>query len=382
MTTITITANDSSSAMDQIIQKLGPEALIVSTKNRGGKVEIKATNEAIIDHSSVKDSSDPKDFSDLIRRRMPGIGNSGKRAVQKFGKRKTAKNDGFTTSDSLPNGYGTEVNDIKTQLNSLRNMLSGMVITDTSGLNDNLGQSSSVQLRQANFSQKIVSEFETVFNGLPFEEGRVAFMRALAKRLVALETTQALGSHVIFVVGSTGSGKSSLAAKLAARALDKDPHDKIDLLSLQSSLKMSSGLRSYARLLNLSFASINYKKFILALSNFKRKLIIEVSCDHEEFLMALEKAREAIGVRRVQVILALSGGSSEGLIERVLSNYGNLEPIIALTKLDECETAPQEFSKIAERNAKIGLFTGTNSILNALATASEDVLAQYLKENC
>ena len=111
-------------------------------------------------------------------------------------------------------------------------------------------------------------------------------------------------------------------------------------------------------------------------------MVIEVSCDHNDFLIALDKAKDAVGVRRVQVILTLSGGSSEGLIDRVLSDYGALEPIIALTKLDECETAPQEFSKIAERNAKIGLFTGTNSILNALATASEDVLAQYLKENC
>ena len=99
-------------------------------------------------------------------------------------------------------------------------------------------------------------------------------------------------------------------------------------------------------------------------------------------MSAFEKAKEAVGIRRVQVMLALSGGSSESLIDRLLCQYGDLEPIIALTKLDECETAPQEFSKIAEKNAKIGLFTGTNSILNALATASEDVLAQYLKENC
>ena len=37
---------------------------------------------------------------------------------------------------------------------------------------------------------------------------------------------------------------------------------------------------------------------------------------------------------------------------------------------------------VGNSNREIGLFTGTNSILNALATASEDVLAQYLKENC
>ena len=77
MTTITITANDSSSAMDQIVQKLGPEALIISTKNRGGKVEIKATNEAITDLRKPKVETETGDFSDLIRRRMPRIGNSG-----------------------------------------------------------------------------------------------------------------------------------------------------------------------------------------------------------------------------------------------------------------------------------------------------------------
>ena len=269
MTTITITANDSSSAMDQIVQKLGPEALIISTKNRGGKVEIKATNEVITDQRKPKVETETGDFSDLIRRRMPRIGNSGRRAVQKFGNRRNINADSLEKISPVNDVYGEEVHDIKSQLNSLRSMLSGMVITDTSGLNDNLGQSSAVQLRQANFSQSIVSELEPVYTGLPFEEGRVAFMRALAKRLVALETPQALGSHIIFVVGSTGSGKSSLAAKLAARALDKDSSDKIDLLSLQSSLQISSGLRSYARLLNLSFSSLNCKQFLMSLANFK-----------------------------------------------------------------------------------------------------------------
>ena len=382
MATITITANDTSSAMDQISQKLGPDALIISTKNRGGKIEIKATNESVVKSSIGNSSSETGDFSDLLRRRMPGIGNSGKRAVQKFGRRKINSNAVLNKPENFNTDDLAEVHDIKSQLNSLRSMLSGMVITDTSGLNDNLGQSSAVQLRQANFSQSIVSQLEGEYTGLPFEEGRVAFMRALAKRLVALETAQALGAHIIFVVGSTGSGKSSVAAKLAARALDKDPNDRIELMSLQSSLKGGSGLKPYARLLNLAFSSTTNRDFSNLLKNFKRKVIIEVSCDHDDFLLALEKAKDAVGVRRVQVILALSGGSSEGLIDRVLSDYGTLEPIIALTKLDECETAPQEFSKIAERNAKIGLFTGTNSIINALATASEDVLAQYLKENC
>ena len=58
MATITITANDTSSTMDQIAQKLGPDALIISTKNRGGKIEIKATNEAVLESSNRQQNSE------------------------------------------------------------------------------------------------------------------------------------------------------------------------------------------------------------------------------------------------------------------------------------------------------------------------------------
>ena len=55
---------------------------------------------------------------------------------------------------------------------------------------------------------------------------------------------------------------------------------------------------------------------------------------------------------------------------------------LALSKLDECEIGPEEFSKLAELNSKIGIITGTNDIVGSLALASENVLTQYLKENC
>ena len=44
MTTYKILASDSASAMEEVVKKLGPDALIVSTSKRGNKVEIEATN--------------------------------------------------------------------------------------------------------------------------------------------------------------------------------------------------------------------------------------------------------------------------------------------------------------------------------------------------
>ena len=59
-----------------------------------------------------------------------------------------------------------------------------------------------------------------------------------------------------------------------------------------------------------------------------------------------------------------------------------LEPIIALSKLDECEIGPEEFSKLSELDSKIGIITGTNNIVGSLAVSSENIITQYLKENC
>ena len=43
MTTYKFLASDSASAMEEVVKKLGPDALIISTSKRGNKVEIEAT---------------------------------------------------------------------------------------------------------------------------------------------------------------------------------------------------------------------------------------------------------------------------------------------------------------------------------------------------
>ena len=61
--------------------------------------------------------------------------------------------------------------------------------------------------------------------------------------------------------------------------------------------------------------------------------------------------------------------------------FDTLKPLVVLTKLDECETTPAEFSALAENNAKIALFSGTKSVIDPAVFASENILLQYLQEN-
>ena len=46
MTTLTVQAEDTATAMDQIADQLGPDALILSTTKRDGKIIMRASNES------------------------------------------------------------------------------------------------------------------------------------------------------------------------------------------------------------------------------------------------------------------------------------------------------------------------------------------------
>jgi flagellar biosynthesis protein FlhF len=69
------------------------------------------------------------------------------------------------------------------------------------------------------------------------------------------------------------------------------------------------------------------------------------------------------------------------MISHQCAHYFSLDPMIALTKLDECEAMPAELSALALDGNGVGLLTGTKSIVGGIAIATMPILAQYLQEN-
>ena len=67
MTTYKFLASDSASAMEEVVKKLGPDALIIATTKKGNKVEIEATNNV----SSQQKARDNKgNFSDVLHSKI------------------------------------------------------------------------------------------------------------------------------------------------------------------------------------------------------------------------------------------------------------------------------------------------------------------------
>ncbi|GIS14911.1 MAG: hypothetical protein CM15mP117_03430 [Alphaproteobacteria bacterium] len=48
MATITVTAKDSASAMEDIFEQLGEDAYIIETSKKNGKVSMQATNDSLL----------------------------------------------------------------------------------------------------------------------------------------------------------------------------------------------------------------------------------------------------------------------------------------------------------------------------------------------
>jgi flagellar biosynthesis protein FlhF len=68
------------------------------------------------------------------------------------------------------------------------------------------------------------------------------------------------------------------------------------------------------------------------------------------------------------------------MIKSIIKSYENSFPIIALTKLDESNIGPEELSILGELSCKVGILSGSKSIIGSLAFAKREVLAQYMKD--
>ena len=68
------------------------------------------------------------------------------------------------------------------------------------------------------------------------------------------------------------------------------------------------------------------------------------------------------------------------MIESIIRFYKGTFPVIGLTKLDEANINAEELSILGELNCKIGILSGSRSIIGSIAFAKREVLAQYMKD--
>jgi flagellar biosynthesis protein FlhF len=222
------------------------------------------------------------------------------------------------------------------------------------------------------------------FAGYSYSDGCARFLQALASKLAHPTSATILQKRLIFVVGASGTGRTTMVAKIAAMLRDQNPSKEIVLASLSGQNGTTNHqLQSFGRLLNLPAVMLGLSTPI---EDFNKMtdydfMVIDVHSDSPEAMLKLQDIQSHLGEAEVGALLTIPGSTSSSMISTTIKRFAAINPLLVLTKLDECEPKPIEFSTLAESVAQIVMLSGTKSVIDPAVFASENILLQYLQEN-
>ena len=391
MTTITVTAADTAQAMDKIVERLGDDALILETVKRNGRIEMVATDDPESPPAPAPrraPASEPPEQRSEPTRLDLEIG-GGTHFTDLFDQQmvQTIRARDAVQTSAVDHLVGRAMDaseniDILTELKGIRTMLNGMMITKPEGLEVTLGHAAPVRLHQAGFSPKAIQTLHHHMVGLDDDDAIDAFLNALADRVVHADVDRVFDSRIVCVVGSSGSGKTTLATKIAAYFKEHGISERMTIAAAAGpGISYNEDIKAYARLLNMRSTQMGIGEIATAVQETSNRMIIDITASPEDAMAAIRDVTRVLGTNKVTVVQAIPGGSSATMISHQCGVWRALKPMIALTKLDECEAMPAELSALALEGNGVGLLTGTKSIVGGIAIATMPILAQYLKEN-
>ena len=376
--TTVIKAKDTASAMEKVVRELGEDCVILSTKKVNGQVSITASNSKKA-KDAVKKRYDKKKFANIYKF------NSGKLNINNNiinNPQKKLSEDKASSSSFLGINYKDIIKEeMSILLEKIDKKLENIYITDNY---KNYNFSNFLKLKQVGFSNKILEKFLDKNLENSYEESRVNFFRKLSENLSSPFPERIFNSKLILVTGTSGTGKTTMTAKIASAIVDKLGRNNIVLAELcRNSKSASEDLKSFARLLNIPITN-QLKNGDLSdtmILNDSAKIVVDLAGDIETGNKIIESLEARHGDNNICSILCLQSGSSTEMIENTWKKIKAQRPIIALTKSDECNLSSMAMSKIAELKGKIGLVSGTRSIVDSLLFTNSDILAKYMKEN-
>ena len=381
MKTQTFKAKDVKSAINLVNTEFGDRAIILSTKKNNGLVEVEASDndEIISDHK--KKIEEKKNFSNVFLKELKT--NSLKTNINNENKVSYLKNKDFEVkNDNFENSSKEIFEKIRDDISSLRKEMNGMIVTDQSGISDELSHQTPIKLRQEKFSPEIINKLNYSFIGKNLEDGRVSFFRELSRKLASNDFSRLLKSKNIFIFGNSGSGKSTLAAKLASYLSDAKNTKKINFFEVtNSSTGHSDVLKSYSRVLGFSLNDYKAFDFKNYTDNDEWINIFDFSGEMNFSIQKIKEIKNSFPSFDFCSILTVQSGSNSEMINGITKKVEDIRPMVAITKLDECWVGAEEFSSLALNNSRIGMVTGTKVIIDSIIEANENALTKYMKDN-
>lgn len=380
MTQHKVLSDDSMTAMDEIARVLGQDAVILSTKKIGQKIEIIGSNDIKDILKSSKKNQKRPDFKELFSK-APLSKNISNNSINNVNKNKN--NEKLTGEENFVSKRDLEV--LKCEIKSI---LNESIITDLNSLNNHIDDNNFIKLLNEGYTKKTINSIFEHLNKIETSRSINNFYDFLSKKLTVDLKDQLLNSKTILISGLSGVGKTTMCAKIASYLLDQSTsshdNDNITLINLgKTSPNKTSNLFNFGRVLNLnvySFSEIeNLEKYIS--ENKNKTIIVDISKDFLVDKNFNNYLKITHSDNKKLLLNVIQSGINFKSLEKQMSYLDGLSPISVLTKLDEIIVNSYDFSMYHDLNCKLGLLSGTNNIIDSIAFANSLILAQYMKEN-
>ena len=380
MTQHKVLSDDSMTAMDEIARVLGQDAVILSTKKIGEKIEIIGSNDIKDILKSNKKNQKKPNFKELFSK-VPlskNLSNGDNSSVIK-----NNNDNDFSIEQNL-----TSKKDLENFKHEIKSILNDSIITDLNSLNSNIDNTNFVKLLKEGYSKKTINNIFEHLNKKEISRSISNFYSVLSNKLTYDLKDKLLNSNTIFVTGLTGVGKTTICAKSASYLLDQSMsshnNDNITFLNLgKTSPNKISNLFNFGRVLNLkvySFSKIeDLDKYLT--KNQNKMTIVDISKDFLVDQKFNNYLKITLSDQRKLLLNVIQSGINFKSLEKQMNYLDKLNPINVLTKLDETIVNSYDFSMYHDLNCKLGLLSGTNNIIDSIAFANSLILAQYMKEN-
>ncbi len=380
MTQHKVLSDDSMTAMDEIARVLGHDAVILSTKKIGEKIEIVGSNDIKDILKSNKKNQKKPNFKELFS----NVPLSENRTYKKINTPIKNKNDEKLL---IEKNLISKV-DFENFKHEIKSILNNSIIADLTSLNSHIDDTNFIKLLKKGYSKNTINNIFQNLNKKELPRSINNFYNSLSDKLTYDLKDKLLNSKSIFITGLTGVGKTTICAKVASYFLDQtiSPHNDNDicLVSLgKTSPNKISNLFNFGRVLNLnvnSFSKIEVLDKYLS-ENHNKINIVDISKDFMADKNFNNYLKIKLSKNRNLLLNVIQSGINSKSLENQMSYLYGLEPVHVLTKLDEIMINSYDFSMYNDLDCKLGLLSGTNDIIDSIAFANSQILAQYMKEN-
>lgn len=270
-----------------------------------------------------------------------------------------AKEDNYTSNSKPISSYQfeahkeNEIEKLNNEISKLRKTIETHITTNTSRNSEDFDNKliyfKNLLINNGvieEYARKILDDISSSFNvNNKSEEDLIKILKGSIKSILGeSEPIENLDNkRVVFFVGTTGVGKTTTLAKIAAD-LSLNKNKKLGLITADTyRIAAVDQLKTYSEILNLPLEIIyNTEDIYMPMSKFKDKDIILVDTagrSHKDFEKITELQSMIDFINNKEIYLVLSVNTEFNSIKSIIDNYSDIKGLkVIFTKLDEAES--------------------------------------------